>query len=172
MNNKHKYIAWLTLVYILIVWVFSWTEISSRDLPLFTLLGKSIASISQLSASASNTNKALFELVLAWMMSFIIAYFFFKNANWEVIKQKSFQSGGHIKTALKSFSCAVVLLLVVLIPHTPSPTTRFGRVLLTILQNDHAYIWGVGILFTSLLAWMGIIIGFYLLTTTLSTRGE
>lgn len=172
MNKKHKYIGWLTVVYILIVWVFSWTEISSHNLPLFTWLGKSIASISQLSISAHNTNKALFEFVLAWVMSFIIAYFFFKNADWEVIKQKSSQAGGHVKTALKSFLCAVVLLLVILIPHTPSPTSRFGRMLLTILQNDYAYVWGIGIIFTSLLAWVGIIIGSYLLTTALSTRGN
>lgn len=170
MTNNHRYIGWLTAIYIAVAWICSWTGISNHSIALFDWLGRNVASISQLSATAHNANKAHFELVLAWMMSFIIAYFFFKNADWEVIKEKSSQTGGYVKTALKLFFCSVVLLLIVLIPHTHSPSSRFGKVLLTILQNDQAYIWGVGIIFTSLLAWMGFIIGFYLLTAALSTH--
>jgi len=121
---------------------------------------------------AQDTHKAIFELCMAWLTSFVFAFFYPLIIDWEAFENRAMLMGGKAKTGIKLFLASLLLFCVLLYPHTPSATGKYGSTLVALLESDRAYVWGLGIILVSSIGWFGAIAGTYLLYRDITTKNN
>jgi uncharacterized membrane protein YidH (DUF202 family) len=133
---------WLLAAYILITLLLDWTGFSSQSYSGVEAIAKLIPSIQPYAALSPNADKTTIELVLAWIFGLALPIVMLSALDWQWINQRSARQG-QLKTALLLLTTGILLLVLVLYPVPPSPSRRIsGRVILSLLKSDSAFIWG------------------------------
>ena len=166
------FLLWVFAAYTVTALLSDWAGLSHRSNLFFDGLASLIPSINAYAEAATNRNKAVFELGLAWLFSLSVPVLLVPVMKWEQLYLHAVRVGKPLRRGLNFLGVGFLLLALTLYPSAPSGSRPFGRVLLGLLHADSAFVWGLAVILLAGFAWLMSIGGALQIYKTFQHRGE
>jgi hypothetical protein len=166
------FLLWVFGAYALVALLLDWSGLSSHSNRFIESIASFIPSIHGYAELARNRDKAVLELCLAWLFSLAIPALTVPALDWDRVYAHTVRTGKQLRNGLFFLAAGALLLVLTLYSHPPSGSRRAARMILSFLQSDSAFIWGLALIMLAGFGWLMSIAGLIQLYKVFTKQGE